>query len=133
MNCIIFLDNGHRFKDDPEYGEMLKRMWFGDLTKRDRERINTRVIGSNGITLPSTFDGDACYACPTNKERNSISSGNFERHIKKTHPAVDSVHSHPNTPSLLKLTSEVLCQNSLKQRSIEFCDTGYLQHAAMPW
>ncbi len=95
MNCIIFLDNGHRFKDDPEYGEMLKRMWFGDLTKRDRERINTRVIGSNGITLPSTFDGDACYACPTNKERNSISSGNFERHIKKTHPAVDSVHLPP--------------------------------------
>ena len=95
MNCIIFLDNGHRFKDDPGYGAMLKQMWFGDLTKRDRERINTRVIGSNGITLPSTFDGDACYACPTNKERNSISSGNFKRHIKKTHPAVDSVHLPP--------------------------------------
>jgi len=41
---MIILENDHRFKDDPEYGWMLKRMWKGDLTKKDRERINTRVI-----------------------------------------------------------------------------------------
>ena len=90
INAIIILDNDHRFKDDPEYGKMLKRMWKGELTLRDRERINTRVIGQNGIDLPSSFEGDACYACPTNKERNSISAGNFKKHIIATHPSIES-------------------------------------------
>ena len=48
---MIILENDHRFKDDPEYGWMLKRMWKGDLTKKDRERINTRVIEKNGVDL----------------------------------------------------------------------------------
>ncbi|MCW8948341.1 MAG: fasciclin domain-containing protein [Sedimenticola sp.] len=29
------------------------------------------------MKLPSTFQGDACYACPSNRERNAISAGNF--------------------------------------------------------
>jgi hypothetical protein len=51
------LDNEQRFKEDPEYGQMLKRMWSGDLTKEDWMRINTRVIGTNGLELPSVFEG----------------------------------------------------------------------------
>jgi len=35
INAVIMLDNEHRFKEDPEYGKMLKRMWSGDLTKDD--------------------------------------------------------------------------------------------------
>jgi hypothetical protein len=34
----------HCFKEDPEYEEMLKRMWNGDLSTEDCKRINTRVI-----------------------------------------------------------------------------------------
>ena len=30
INAVIILDNEHRFKEDPEYGQMLKRMWSGD-------------------------------------------------------------------------------------------------------
>ncbi len=30
INAIIIFDNDHRFKEDPEYGKMLKRMWEGD-------------------------------------------------------------------------------------------------------
>ncbi len=56
INTIIILDND-RFKEDPEYGKMLKRMWEGDLTHEDRERINTRVIGHNGLELPSVLKG----------------------------------------------------------------------------
>ena len=59
-NCIdgiIILDNDHRFKEDPEYGQMLKRMWNGDLTTEDRKRINSRVIGYNGLQLPSNIKG----------------------------------------------------------------------------
>jgi hypothetical protein len=34
---------------------MLKRIWEGDLTNEERERINTRVIGHNEIELPSVL------------------------------------------------------------------------------
>ncbi len=36
---------------------MLKRMREGDLTLEDKQRINTRVIGDNGIKLPSMLQG----------------------------------------------------------------------------
>ena len=54
---MIILDNEHRFKEDPEYGQMLKRMWSGDLTKDDQMRINSRVIGMSGLELPPEFEG----------------------------------------------------------------------------
>ena len=54
---LLDLDNNHGFKDDPEYGQMLKRMWNGDLLTEDIERINTRVIGYNGLQLPSHCKG----------------------------------------------------------------------------
>ena len=57
INAVIILDNEHCFKEDPEYGQMLKRMWSGDLTKEDRMRINTRVLGTNGLELPPEFEG----------------------------------------------------------------------------
>ena len=58
INAIIILDNAHRFTADPEYGQMLKRMWDGDLSEADRKWINSRVIGYNGLTLPSQFEGE---------------------------------------------------------------------------
>jgi hypothetical protein len=57
INAIIILDNDHHFKEDPDYGKMLKRMWEGDLTCKDRERINTRVFGHDGLELPSILKG----------------------------------------------------------------------------
>ncbi len=54
---MIIVDNEHRFKKDPEYGQMLKRMWRGDLTKDDRVRINSRVVGMPGVELPPDFEG----------------------------------------------------------------------------
>ncbi len=56
-NAIIILDNEHRFKEDPEYGKILKRMWEGYLTLEDKQIINTRVIGDNGLELPSMLQG----------------------------------------------------------------------------
>ncbi len=58
INAIIILDNIHCFEEDPEYGEMLKRMWNGDVSTEDRKRINTRVIGYNGLQLPSHGEGE---------------------------------------------------------------------------
>jgi len=57
INAVIILDNEHRFKEDPKYGQMLKRMWSGDLTKDDRKRINSRVLGTNSLELPTDFQG----------------------------------------------------------------------------
>jgi hypothetical protein len=36
---------------------MLKRIWSGDLTKNDRMRINSRVLGTSGLELPPDFEG----------------------------------------------------------------------------
>jgi hypothetical protein len=57
INAIIILDKDHCFKKDPEYGKMLKRMWESDLTTEDRNRVNTRVIGHNGLELSSMVKG----------------------------------------------------------------------------
>ncbi len=46
-----WLDNEHCFKENPEYGQILKRIWSGDLTKEDCKRINTRVLGTNGLNF----------------------------------------------------------------------------------
>jgi hypothetical protein len=57
INAIIILDNEHCFKEDAEYSKMLKRMLEGDLSLDDKQRINTRVIGHNGLDLPSMLQG----------------------------------------------------------------------------
>jgi hypothetical protein len=61
INAVITLDNEHRSKEDPEYGQMLKRMWSGDLSKEDRLKTNTRVLGTNGLELPPKFEGKQIY------------------------------------------------------------------------
>ncbi len=54
---MIIVDNENCFKEDPEYGQMLKTMWSGDLTKDDQVRINSRVIGTPGVEVPPDFEG----------------------------------------------------------------------------
>jgi hypothetical protein len=61
INAVNILDNEHCFKEDPEYGQMLKGMWSGDKTKEDRMRINTRELGTNGLELPPEFEGKQIY------------------------------------------------------------------------
>ena len=97
LNAIIILQNDHRFKDDPKYGRLLHKMWRGDLTKADWIWLNERVVGSEQVPiLPDQFDGkDACFACPTNNERNAISAGNFKRLIMKTCPDFSSAALPP--------------------------------------
>lgn len=86
INCVIILENIHHFKDDPEFGEMLTRFWRDDLTQEDRDKINKRVVGQNGIVLPSTFDEDVVYA----------QAGIFQDHILSTHPKISSPELPPD-------------------------------------
>ena len=94
INCAIFLDNSHRFKDDPEFGAILARLRMGEDTREDRELINKRVVGS---TLPMPEDApDACVACSTNKERNGVTAATFKKHIEEIHPSIDDDRPPPN-------------------------------------
>jgi hypothetical protein len=93
INCAIFLDNSHRFKDDPQFGEILARMRNGKDTREDRKLINKRVVSASNsstttLTLPEHAP-DACFACSTNKERNGVMAATFKMHIEETHPTID--------------------------------------------
>ncbi len=57
INAVIILNNEHCFKEDLEYGQMLKKMWSGDSTKEDHKRTNTRVLGTNGLEFPPELEG----------------------------------------------------------------------------
>jgi hypothetical protein len=96
INCAIFLENSHRFKDDPEYGEILGRLRSGTDTVEDREEINKRVISNaNGTAVPNE-DPNACYACATNRERNGVTAGTFRKHLINTHPTIASDDAPPD-------------------------------------
>ncbi|KAL7450493.1 hypothetical protein ACHAWC_005221 [Mediolabrus comicus] len=88
INCAIFLDKSHRFKDDPEFGNILRRMRMGQDTMADREAINERVINKKTGGIVPDDCPDACYACPWNKERNGVEAAVFKRHILDTHPKI---------------------------------------------
>eukprot|EP00985_Skeletonema_marinoi_P016493 scaffold8885_cov170-Skeletonema_marinoi.AAC.3 len=96
LNCAIFLNNSHRFKDDPEYGRILERMRMGEDTLADREEINKRVINPKNGIVPPSDDPNISYACGTNKQRNGVIAGHFQQHILSTHPDVDSDEDPPD-------------------------------------
>ena len=101
INCAIFLDNSHRFVNDPQYGEILARMRMGEDTTEDREEINKRVIGRNKVKPPRN-DPNVCYACPTNKGRNGVTAGTFQKLIQRTHPTVDSDDMPPDNTLMIE-------------------------------
>ena len=105
INCAIFLDNSHRFKNDPLFGEILDRMRNGEDTLQDRLEINKRVVGSkNLLALPENAP-DACYACSTNKERNGVTAAVFKEHIKNTHPDVAEVREPPGHTLMIEAST----------------------------
>ncbi len=55
-----------------------------------------KTVEINKDLAKAYFQEDACYACPTNKERNSIQKSLFQKHIKATHPSITSNKLPPN-------------------------------------
>ena len=90
LNAVRILKSDHRFKEDPQHGQLLQHMWAGDLSTKDHTWLNERVIGSEQVpVLPGEFsDLDAVFACPKNKERNAISAGKIKRHVLNTYPYI---------------------------------------------
>ena len=95
VNCAVILEGMHCFRDDRRYREMLKRLCTVDLTKEDIVWINTRVLGRNGLTLPKSLDGNACYACPRTREGNTISTAIWDKHLHATHQSKESTDLPP--------------------------------------
>ncbi len=61
------MEDSHLFDKDLQFGEFLKRPWLEELTKEDMDLLNTRVSGSNRVSLPdNTISDDTWYACPMN-------------------------------------------------------------------
>ena len=121
INVAIMLNNSHRFMDDPEYGDILKRMWEGKFTQKDCNAINERLIGTK-VQLPNTEnDDDISYACWKNSERVSIHACTFQNHIKDF-PLVDSDddppeqiserHQSTNENPKIKHRKNILCQQN---------------------
>jgi hypothetical protein len=81
INAVIILDNEHRFKEDPEYGQMLKRMWSGDLTKDTNGMFQiemNRFDSCNVNNSSSLYFPRRRMLCMPNKQRTKFHpSSNF--------------------------------------------------------
>ena len=55
LTGVIILNNQHRFKDDPEFGKLLKHFCRGELTHKDCNTINIRVISRTDVDLPKNI------------------------------------------------------------------------------
>eukprot|EP00574_Skeletonema_japonicum_P011463 CAMPEP_0201714666 /NCGR_PEP_ID=MMETSP0593-20130828/1046_1 /ASSEMBLY_ACC=CAM_ASM_000672 /TAXON_ID=267983 /ORGANISM="Skeletonema japonicum, Strain CCMP2506" /LENGTH=747 /DNA_ID=CAMNT_0048203961 /DNA_START=45 /DNA_END=2288 /DNA_ORIENTATION=- len=132
INCAIILDGLHRFKDDEAYGHILQRLCRGEMTQEDVDKINKRYVGDDGIKLPKQFDGDTCYACGTNKQRNAITAAIFQEHLRQTHPQAGNDDDPPKHTIIIKgliesVTSSDAKVGMLRQRIIELGDTDVRQ------
>ncbi len=58
LNRMIILENKHRFKDDPEYGQLLTNFWKGDLSEQERETINSREENGTYVTIPNVLSSN---------------------------------------------------------------------------
>ena len=132
LTGVVILDNEHRFKEDPEFGKLLKRFWRGELTHKDRNTINKRVITRTDVDLPKNIASnvDWSYACPTNRERNAISAGIFKQHVLDTHPTALSHDLPPDHTMVIegdfqtsskKKASSLKVNNTLRHRILTTC------------
>ena len=92
INCPIFLENSHRFKNDPEWGEIMGRMRTGNDTLEDRQEINKHFQEPSECNNIPT---EATTACMLKKERNAIELRARKTYITENYP---SIHSNEMPP-----------------------------------
>ena len=103
MNRAVFLNKCHRFKNDEQFGNVMKRFRDGCVTSGDLMWINERYIENNDVLLPE-FD-NLRYACSQNTHRNAISNALFKRHLEQTHSrSVDDSVDCPHHTCIIKAT-----------------------------
>ena len=75
LNTFIELQGHHRFKDDPEWGDIMARFREGVPTKGDVRMINDRCVVSDMGDVPA----GAQVATYFNRDRDAINCAIFER------------------------------------------------------
>ena len=104
LNGAVFLDQGnHRFRNDPEWGEILQRVQVGDVTEDDITKINQRLLDK--VQLPDLVDcteRKIVYGCFTNKRRNEITNACFLQFVSKNSPRFESVEEASAETLLIK-------------------------------
>jgi hypothetical protein len=87
VNCYIELTGQHRFKKDPNYGAIMKRIHDGCATDDDIDLLNSRVLDGDHPDAPTMKDlpENMAYAAYQNVDKSAINNGVFAEHIKKTH------------------------------------------------
>ena len=72
INKAVFLNISHCFKEDPTFGDIMRRFRNGTVSNNDIDYINQRYIDNDGVSLPIT--SKLRYVCDKNDERNSLDS-----------------------------------------------------------
>ena len=96
INCFVELTGQHRFKNDPEFGRVMKQIREGCPTAEDIAYLNTRIINGDHPNAPMMEDVpyDVVYAVYKNTDRVATNNGIFAEHIKRTH-STDKTASIP--------------------------------------
>jgi hypothetical protein len=104
LNSCVILDQGlHRFKKDPEWGEILSRIYCGHTTEEDINKLNARVVGQ--VNLPNyvnCMETAVAYACLTNACRNQVIYDCFLRYVRDNSPPYNSDIEPSNSVVLIK-------------------------------
>lgn len=74
INCYVELLGLHRFKDDPAWGRLLRRLRTNTYTQHDIDEINRHMV-KNGKAIP---DG-ASYCVYGNRDRTAINAAIFTK------------------------------------------------------
>jgi hypothetical protein len=107
VNCFIELSGQHHFKNDPEFGNIMKHIHDGQPTKADIARLNMHVIGAEHPNAPMIADlpSNLTYAVYQNQNQSAINNGIFAEHICRMHS------TDPNKPP--PLHTLVICSDDL--------------------
>jgi hypothetical protein len=84
LNCYIELEGMHRFRDDPEWGELLKRFRNGLPLPSDIHMINERCIVSPQHQPPPGIQ----VASYTNETRDTVNTKVFEDYCSLNKPTL---------------------------------------------
>jgi len=104
LNAAVFLDvTNHRFKNDPNWGEILQRVQIGQPTDDDIQVMNERLLSK--VKLPDIVDCDKTkivYGCYSNKQRNQITDACFLKYVMNNHPLFHTSMTPPETTLMIK-------------------------------
>ena len=113
VNCYVELNGKHRYREDPQWGELLHRFRDGQATKQDIRSINARVAPQNVTFIPVADCGENLrYATYRNLDRDAINTALFE--ARCDHVARNS-DNNTAWDSLIVLADNLEIHNSNKQ------------------